>query len=352
MFPFQFKNKAQSIVKKDTFSLWFKVAVACVPSAIMGILFDDYLDAYLQTPIVISIMLIFYGLLFILIENWNKKRTPTTMALSDISYKTAILIGAFQVLSLIPGTSRSGATIIGALLIGVSRVAAAEFTFFLAVPTMLGASAFKLLKFGFEFTSAELLMQTENKKGFQVKDLIVTALLSLCALVIYIICAFLSFSPYTMLVVSPLWSLLAAITYFLVAAKTKKPWALFIFCAVTGIYGFYPPMIICCIIAGIISALIAWKTGCTNGKTLTFSYIIYMVLAAFSGTYIPFLFFSNQTLEQYAGMFGESYLGILQTLVSPVTAIIMLVVVAICAFVGALIAKKLLKKHFKKAGMV
>ena len=87
MFPFQFKNKAQSIVKKDTFSLWFKVAVACVPSAIMGILFDDYLDAYLQTPIVISIMLIFYGLLFILIENWNKKRTPTTMALSDISYK-------------------------------------------------------------------------------------------------------------------------------------------------------------------------------------------------------------------------------------------------------------------------
>ena len=95
MFPFQFKNKAQSIVKKDTFSLWFKVAVACVPSAIMGILLDDYLDAYLQTPIVISIMLIFYGLLFILIENWNKKRTPTTMALSDISYKTAILIGAF-----------------------------------------------------------------------------------------------------------------------------------------------------------------------------------------------------------------------------------------------------------------
>ena len=87
-------------------------------------------------------------------------------------------------------------------------------------------------------------MQTENKKGFQVKDLIVTALLSLCALVIYIICAFLSFSPYTMLVVSPLWSLLAAITYFLVAAKTKKPWTLFIFCAITGIYGFYPPMIL------------------------------------------------------------------------------------------------------------
>lgn len=195
-------------------------------------------------------------------------------------------------------------------------------------------------------------MQNENKKGFQVRDLIVTALLSVCALVIYILCAFLSFSPYTMLVVSPLWALLAAITYFLVAAKTKKPWALFIFCAVTGIYGFYPPMIICCIIAGIISALIAWKTGCTNGKTLTISYIIYMVLAAFSGTYIPFLFFSKQTLEQYAGMFGESYLGILQTLVSPITAIIMLIVVGLCAFIGAIIAKKLLKKHFQKAGMV
>ena len=120
----------------------------------------------------------------------------------------------------------------------------------------------------------------------------------------------------------------------------------------TGLLLFGVVCLFALLIAGIISALIAWKTGCTNGKTLTISYIIYMVLAAFSGTYIPFLFFSNQTLEQYAGMFGESYLGILQTLVSPVTAIIMLVVVAICAFVGALNAKKLLKKHFKKAGMV
>ena len=157
MFPFQFKDQSQPLIKKDTFSLWFKVAVACVPSAIMGILFDDFLEAHLQTPIVISIMLIFYGVLFIIIENWNKKRVATTTALVDISYKTALMIGAFQVLSLIPGTSRSGATIIGALVIGVSRVAAAEFTFFLAVPTMLGASAYKLLKFGFDFTSTELL---------------------------------------------------------------------------------------------------------------------------------------------------------------------------------------------------
>lgn len=118
MFPFQFKNKSQSIIKKDTFSLWFKVAVACVPSAIMGILFDDYLDAHLHTPVVIAIMLILYGVLFIVIENRNKKRTATTSTLADISYKTALMIGVFQVLSLIPGTSRSGATIIGALLIG------------------------------------------------------------------------------------------------------------------------------------------------------------------------------------------------------------------------------------------
>ena len=156
MFPFQFKDKTQPVIKKDTFSLWFKVVVACVPSAIMGFLFDDFLEAHLQTPIVIAVMLIFYGVLFILIENWNKKRTATTTSLAEISYKTAFLIGMFQVLSLIPGTSRSGATIIGALLIGVSRVAAAEFTFFLAVPTMLGASAYKLLKFGFDFTGTEL----------------------------------------------------------------------------------------------------------------------------------------------------------------------------------------------------
>lgn len=156
MFHFQFEDKSQSIIKKDIIYVWFKVAVACIPSAIIGVLFDDFLDAHLQTPIVIAIMLIFYGVLFIIIENWNKKRIATTATLAKISYRTAFMIGLFQVLSLIPGTSRSGATIIGALLIGVSRVAAAEFTFFLAVPTMLGASTLKLLKFGFDFTNIEL----------------------------------------------------------------------------------------------------------------------------------------------------------------------------------------------------
>lgn len=156
MFPFQFKDKTRPVIRRDTFSLWFKVAVACVPSAVAGLLFDSFLEEHLQTPMVIAAMLVIYGLLFILVENWNKTRTPTTKTLAGIGYQTALMIGLFQVLSLIPGTSRSGATIIGALLIGVSRVAAAEFTFFLAVPTMLGASAYKLLKFGFSFTGTEL----------------------------------------------------------------------------------------------------------------------------------------------------------------------------------------------------
>lgn len=156
MWPFQMKDKTQSIFKKDTWSMWFKTVVACIPGAVVTLLFDDFIEAHLHTAVVISIALIFYGIAFIVIENWNKTRTPKVESLSDITYKTAFLIGMFQVLSIIPGTSRSGATIIGALLLGVSRVAAAEFTFFLAVPVMFGLSALKLIKFGLSFTSAEL----------------------------------------------------------------------------------------------------------------------------------------------------------------------------------------------------
>ncbi len=156
MFPFSFK-KNEKHVKTDILMMWLKVAVACVPSAVLGLLFDDYLEAYFGGALSISVMLIAYGIAFILIEKWNKKRTPKYEMLADIGFNTAILIGLFQVLSMIPGTSRSGATIIGALILGVSRTAAAEFTFFLAVPTMLGASALKLVKFGFDFTKAELL---------------------------------------------------------------------------------------------------------------------------------------------------------------------------------------------------
>ena len=158
MFPFQFKDKEKPVIKKDIFSLWFKVVIACIPGAIVTILFDDYIEAHLHTPIVIAIALVFYGAAFILIEFWNKKRTPKVMTLSNITYMTALMIGMFQVLSIIPGTSRSGATIIGALLIGVSRVAAAEFTFFLAVPVMFGLSAIKILKFGLSFTATEAVV--------------------------------------------------------------------------------------------------------------------------------------------------------------------------------------------------
>lgn len=157
MWPFQFKDKLQPKVNMDIINMWLKVVVACIPSAVLGLLLDDILEEYFGNAITISIMLIVYGIAFILIENWNKKRTPKIQTLDDISYKTAFFIGLFQVLSMIPGTSRSGATIIGALLLGVSRTAAAEFTFFLAVPTMVGASLLKLVKFGFDFTGAEIL---------------------------------------------------------------------------------------------------------------------------------------------------------------------------------------------------
>ena len=158
MFPFQFRDKTQPVIRKDIFSMWMKVVVACIPGAIVTILFDDYIEAHFHTPQVIAAALIGYGIAFILVENWNKKRTPAVKTLGEITYRTAFLIGLFQVLSIIPGTSRSGSTIVGALLIGVSRVAAAEFTFFLAVPVMLGLSALKLLKFGFSFTGTELVI--------------------------------------------------------------------------------------------------------------------------------------------------------------------------------------------------
>ncbi len=156
MWPFQRRDKGPA-VKRDTIHMWCKVVVACVPGAVVTILFDNWIDAHLHTPVVIAGALILYGVAFLLVENWNRSRTPQVNKLEDITFRTAFLIGLFQVLSIIPGTSRSGSTIIGALLLGVSRVAAAEFTFFLAVPVMFGLSFLKLLKFGFAFTGAELV---------------------------------------------------------------------------------------------------------------------------------------------------------------------------------------------------
>ena len=164
MWPFKKKdtvdgiNKKGSILRKDVWSMWFKVVVACIPGAIVTIAFDDFIEEHFTTPTVIAFALIFYGIAFIIIERWNKTRKPQIKHLSDITYQTAFLIGMFQVLSIIPGTSRSGSTIIGALLIGVSRVAAAEFTFFLAVPVMFGMSALKLIKIGFAMTASEAVI--------------------------------------------------------------------------------------------------------------------------------------------------------------------------------------------------
>ena len=179
MFPFQWKDRSRSVVKKETFSLWFKVVVACIPGAVVTILFDDYIEAHLHTPVVIAAALILYGAAFILVENWNKRRTPRIGRLTDITYSTALMIGLFQVLSIIPGTSRSGATIVGALLIGVSRVAAAEFTFFLAVPVMFGLSGLKMLKFGLDFTAPELaVLGLGMAVAFAVSVLVIKFLMS------------------------------------------------------------------------------------------------------------------------------------------------------------------------------
>lgn len=160
MFPFQFKDKTQPTVKKNILIIWLKVIIACIPGAVVTLLFDDWLEAHFQTPPVISSALIVYGILFIVIEILNKKRSPKVKKIGEISYLTALYIGLFQVLSIIPGTSRSGATIIGALILGVSRTAAAEFTFFLAVPVMLGYSLLKVLKyaldFGLKFSGSEI----------------------------------------------------------------------------------------------------------------------------------------------------------------------------------------------------
>ena len=143
--PFSVKKTAEQ--KKSTWQLWLKVIVAVLPSAIIGLLLDDWMDAHLYNYVVVAITLILYGVAFLFVERLNRTRVLRIKSVYDIDYRTAILIGCFQCLSLIPGTSRSGSTILGAIILGVSRGAGAEFSFFLAIPTMLGASALKLFKF-------------------------------------------------------------------------------------------------------------------------------------------------------------------------------------------------------------
>ena len=156
-----FSAKKDAIQKKDTWSLWFKVIVAVIPSAAIGLLLDDWMDAHFYNYVVVAITLIVYGIAFLFVEKWNASRNFRITEVSAIDYRTALLMGAFQCLSLIPGTSRSGSTILGAIILGVSRSAGAEFSFFMAIPTMLGASALKLLKFlmeGVSATSTEIMV--------------------------------------------------------------------------------------------------------------------------------------------------------------------------------------------------
>ena len=176
-----FSPKKDTVQKKNTWLLWLKVVVAVIPSAVIGLLLDDWMDEHLYHYIVVAITLIVYGVAFLFVEKWNKSRHFAITDVNAIDYRTAILMGAFQCLSLIPGTSRSGSTILGAIILGVSRSAGAEFSFFMAIPTMLGASALKLLKFlleGVSATSTELMvLVTGCLVSFIVSLLVIKALM-------------------------------------------------------------------------------------------------------------------------------------------------------------------------------
>lgn len=159
IFPFQFKDKTKPVIEQDKIMLWLKIIVACVPAAVVGLLFDELFEKLFYHAVPVAVALIVFGVAFIVVERMNKGKRAKIRKLADISFKTALIIGVFQLIAAIfPGTSRSGATIVGALLIGVSRKVAAEFTFFLAIPVMFGASLLKLVKFGFSFTPDEFVI--------------------------------------------------------------------------------------------------------------------------------------------------------------------------------------------------
>lgn len=157
-FTRKFQDFADKYLYMDKIVLWLKIAVALIPAVLVGALFDNWLEAHLYKPVPVAVMLILYGVLFIVIESWNRGRKPRISRIRQISWKNAFLIGCFQALAVIPGTSRSGATIVGGLLLGMSRTVAAEFTFYLAIPTMFGASVLKLAKFGLHFSAAEAVI--------------------------------------------------------------------------------------------------------------------------------------------------------------------------------------------------
>ena len=153
-----FLRRKSNAERRESFDLWGKVIFACIPAGAIGLALNKYMEEHFMNAPVVASMLILYGVLFIIVERWNRVRTPRIEDLSQLDYRTAFIIGVFQVLSLVPGTSRSGATILGGILFGASRYVATEFTFFLAIPVMFGASFLKLVKFGFHYTGAELVI--------------------------------------------------------------------------------------------------------------------------------------------------------------------------------------------------
>lgn len=176
--PFSPKKTKQE--RKDTWQMWFKVVVGVLPSAVIGLLLNDFMDQYLMNYIVVAITLIVYGVLFIVIERRDRK--PRINSLNDLSYKTALLIGLFQVLSIVPGTSRSGATILGAMIIGCSRSLAAEFSFFLAIPTMVGVSILKIGSYGIDQHQAGLPLFTGSELAILLVGMVTAFVVSLLAI--------------------------------------------------------------------------------------------------------------------------------------------------------------------------
>lgn len=188
LWPFGRKNNKAPLnntpfgkmIKTDIFIMWFKVIVACLPAAVIGLVLDDWIDEHFYNPWVVAIALIVFGVAFIIVENWNKNKKSKVNTIDELTYRSALIIGAFQVLAAVfPGTSRSGATIVGALLIGVSRVVAAEFTFYLAIPVMFGASLLKLVKYDGGFTGTELaILATGMIVAFLVSLFVIKFLMS------------------------------------------------------------------------------------------------------------------------------------------------------------------------------
>ncbi len=183
IFPWDFSKKARQekrVNKKDVWMLWAKILVACIPAAIVGVLFDDWLDEHLYNGYVVATMLIIFGILFIIIENKNKGKEAVIKTIEEIDFKTALIIGVFQLIAAIfPGTSRSGATIVGSLMIGVSRTTAANFTFLLAIPVMFGASLLKLVKFGLAFSGSEVaILATGMIVAFVISVIVIKFLMS------------------------------------------------------------------------------------------------------------------------------------------------------------------------------